>query len=278
MIERKLKGGKVLEFSGIMDFVEYCDAVPVENYSKSDDESRVEFSGGTWDDAVRQATTGNPELVKNIFDGVNIISAMIEEEKVGEIRDVTGEYFDVSDYLSGEPEVFRRDEYGERKPVVPVYASFAMRCGIGNDLIRNRGCAIVALCDELSRGGFIVDLHMVHAVEYCGVTVYCKIHVGIDPLDLDTAAFIVANSLCLRRLWFAMLEHSRNERYCGGYGCPCEYDLAEIYESGLSGFYFTSSNHNAFSRGNYGSLDNAKEHVVKMVENFKKNAAQVILG
>jgi len=189
MNERELgKKRKLLEFTGIMDFVEYCQAVPEENWSR--DNTRDEFCGGSWNNAIEQAMRGNPELVNNIFNGVNVISAMIEQEKVGEIRDVTGEYFDVSDYLSGEPEVFRRDEYGDREPVVPVYANFSMHSGVSVETIRNRGCAIIALCDELCSSGFIVDLHLVHAVcpgflDRFKEKYYTNIKVGIDPLKVD---------------------------------------------------------------------------------------------
>lgn len=266
----------ILYFDDILDYVEYCNAVPDENYSKCNDDD--DWCGGTFADAVKQATTGNPDLVKDFFDGVNVVAAMIEEEKTGEIRDVTGEYFDVADYLSGEPEVFRRDEYGERKPVVPVYANFSMNGLISTEVIKNRGIAITALCDELSKSGFIVDLNVVHAAKYNGKMFYTKIRLQNDPLDIDTLAFCIANPLCLRRLWFGMLERATNDSHCGGYGSPREYDLQEIFDSGLSGFYFTSSSHDVYSSYNYSSLKNAKDHVLKMIEKFKDSAEQVILG
>ena len=277
MIEREIDhNSKLYEFSDIIDFAEYAEAIP-DHYNAKEEED-TEWAGGTWQEALAQARTGNPELVKQLFDGVNVINAMIEEEKIGEIRDVTGEYFDVADYLSGEPEVFRRDEYGERKPVVPVYASFSMNCNISNDIIRNRGCAIVALCDELARSGFIVDLNLVHAAGYRNRKYLTKIHVGIDPLDLDTVAFIIANPLCQRRLWIAAMERYTNDPHPGGHGSPTEYDLSEIFNTGLSGFYFVSSGHHLFSGSNFRSLETAKDHVLKMVERFKEKAEQVILG
>lgn len=270
------KNKVVLQFDDILEYVEYANAVPAANYSKSRTDNA--WCGGTFADAVKQATTGNPDLVKDFFDGVNVIAAMIEEEKTGEIRDVTGEYFDVADYLSGEPEVFRRDEFGERKPVVPVYANFSMHCGISTEKIKNRGIAITALCDELSKSGFIVDLNVVHAVSYGGKKYYTKIHLQNDPLDIDTLAFCVANPLCLRRLYFAELENITQQSSCGGYGMPSEYDLQEIFDTDLSGFYFTSSSHNVYREYNYSSLKNAKNHVLGMIEKFKDSAEQVILG
>ena len=278
MIERKVGNKVIQEYSSLLDFVEFAEGGPENGLSRS--KSQTEFAGGTWQDAVSQAKTGNPELVQELFNGVNIINAMIEEDRIGEIRDVTGEYFDVADFLSGEPEVFRREEFGDKRPVVPVYANFAMNCRVSNTVIRNRGCGIIALCDELAKSGFIVDLNMCKSDEYRGKTYYTKIKVGLDPLDLDTAAFIVANPMCHRRIWFAVLERSENDRNCGSYGHPGEYDLDEIFATGLSGFYFTSSNHCLFSENieKYKTLEGTKDHIMSMVEQFKEKAEQVIFG
>lgn len=269
------------DFSDIIDFVQYATEGPEpESYRKSRDTNNIQWAGGSWEDAVKQATTGNPEMVNRFFDGVNILSAMIEDEREGEIRDVTGEYFDVADFLSGEPEVFRRKEMGEQRPVVPVYANFAMHCDIDPHIIMNRGCGIVELCDELSNSGFIVDLHLVEAC--CGVypigKCYTNIKVGIDPLDLDTAAFIIANPLCLRRIWFGFLEHATNQTSCGGYGRPIEYDLEDVFETGISGFYFTSSTHFKFRQSNYETLEATKTHIMKMIEEFKASPDNVVIG
>lgn len=277
MNHRIINSRKLLyEFSDILDFVEYAAAVPETNFSKQphgevDDK---EFYGGSFKDAIKQGKTGNPELVKSLFNGVNTISAIIEEERVGEIRDVTGEYFDVADFLTGEPEVFRREEYVDRKPVVPVYANFSMSSSVSIDCIQNRGCAIVALCDELSRSGFIVDLHLVHCALYNDRKYYTNITIKNDPIDLDTMAFILANPLCLRRLWLAALERYTGEEECIGYGRPREYLMDDIQ----NGFYFVSSCHEEYDYKNYISLDRAKEHVLEMIERYKASPDRVICG
>ena len=274
-------GKRLIEFDDILDAVQYAEEGPANGHSRSGSRDMVKFSGGTWEDAIKQARTGNPELVQSFFEGVNVLSAMIEQDKVGEIRDVSGEYFDVADFLSGEPEVFRREEYGEHRQVVPVYANFSMSCWVKNSTIRNRGCGIIALCDELCKSGFIVDLRLVEACSGNGDfegEFYTSIKVGLDPLDLDTAAFVIANPLCLRRLWFAVLEHATDQRYCGGYGTPQEYDLSDIFDSGLSGFYFTSSCHKVFNSDNYNTLEATKDHIMAMINEFKESAEQVILG
>lgn len=284
MIETNLDHAKRYDFFDILDFVKYATEGPKpENERcsrKESSESYNKWCGGTWSDAVKQATMGNPEMVKQFFEGVNVIRAMIEDERPGEFRDVTGEYFDVADFLSGEPEVFRRKDKVEQKPVVPVYANFSMSCGVEPEIIRNRGCGVIALCDELSNSGFIVDLHLVEAcrnvfpIGKC----YTNIKVSIDPLDLDTAAFIIANPLCLRRIWFGFLEHATNRTSCGGYGSLIEYDLQDVFEAGVSGFYFTSSAHSVFRKKNYRTLDSTKAHILAMIEEFKESPEQVVLG
>jgi hypothetical protein len=281
MLERRIGNKIIQEYSSLLDFVEYAEGSPYTNgHSRDNSEDRVRFTGGTWQDAVSQAKTGNPELVTELFNGVNIINAMIEEDRIGEIRDVTGEYFDVADFLSGEPEVFRRDDYGDQRPVVPVYANFAMNCRTSNTVIKNRGCGIIALCDELAKSGFIVDLNMCKSDEYGRKVYYTKIKLSLDPLDLDSAAFIVANPMCHRRLWCSILERCENSSNCGNYGYPGEYDLDEIFATGLSGFYFTSSNHSLFSENQekYKTLEGTKNHILDMVAKFKEKAEQVVLG
>ena len=276
------RGDKIIQqYDSLLDFAEYAEGNMLKNaYSKINTEKRIKFAGGSWEDALTQAKTGNPELVTELFNGVNIINAMIEEDRVGEIRDVTGEYFDVADYLSGEPEVFRREEYGDHRPVVPVYANFGMNHRISNTVIKNRGCGIIALCDELAKSGFIVDLNMVKQDTYNRKEYYTKIHVALDPLDLDAAAYIIANPMCHRRLWFSILERSENKPNCSdrGYGYVGEYDLDEIFATGLSGFYFVSSNHGYWDSCNYTTTRATKEHIMDMVQAFKEKAEQVILG
>lgn len=275
------KDSVLMEFSDILDFLEYAEGAPVDGHSHTNPKEK--WCGGTWDDAVTQARLGNPKLVKSLFDGVNVLNAMIEHEQRGEIRDVTGEYFDVADFLSGEPEVFRREEFGDSRQVVPVYANFAMNYSVNVTAIKNRGCGIIALCDELSKSGFIVDLHLCQGArpgwgDGFDKKYYTDIKVALDPLDLDTAAFIVANPLCHRRLWFAMLEHATGQTSCGGYGSPDEYDTSDVFSEGLSGFYFVSSNHSLYRESNFATMESTKDHILEMIDSFKQSAEQVILG
>lgn len=266
-------------FDGLLDFAEYADGVSKQNFSKNNMENR--WSGGTFEDAMRHARTGNPELVKNLFEDVRILEGLLEEDGLMTVRDVIGDYFDVGEVISGEPECWRREEYALQKPVIPVFASFGMNGRIDKDVIMNRGAAIVALVDSLEKQGFIIDLHLESSTRYAMTRYYDSIKIKTDPIDLDAMAFIIANPLCLRRLKLAVLERVTGKKTCQGghYGFPINYDTSRILtDSELSGFYFTCSNNSNFSENNYKTLEAAKNHIIGMMESFRSNPNQVIIG
>ena len=263
-------------FDSTIEYAEFAEKCPDNATTRED--GMISWHGGTWEDACKQVRTGNPELVKQLFEGSNIVNALIESDRNGEIRDVTGEYFDVADFLSGEPEVFRRQELDGQRQVVPVWVNFGMLSDVKPKIIVNRGCAIVALVDELQNAGFIVDLRVVKGTDHrIFGKIYADIKVRTDPVDLDELAFLIANPLNLRRMWFACLESWQQKSFYG-MGLTIEYDLQELFDSGLSGFYFVGSSHNLFRSYNYETLKNAKEHITEMINQFKESAEQVIIG
>ena len=284
MIETKIDENNTLyTFYGLGDYVDVSES---NKYANSRSESRKNsagvnnFAGGTYEDAVEQAKSGNPELVESFYDGVEALNAMIEASGRAFTRDVTGEFFDVGDFLAGEPECWWKDDSLEgKRQVVPVYVNTCMSCWVSNTIIKNRGCAIVALCDMLQKQGFIVDLNIVCVSRYPGgKKLYEKCLVPTDPIDLDAMAFMVANPLFLRRLEFSICEVYLKCAHPDSYGAPTEYDLPDIFDSGVSGFYFSSSAHSTFSDSNYCSLEDAKKHVLDMIDEFAKDEKQVIFG
>ena len=271
-------------FYGIGDLVEFAaESNPFGDRaeSRSKSPSDIEWSGGTYEDAEEQALTGNPKLVQSFYDGVESLNAMIEQDANAFMRDVTGEFFDVGDFLAGEPECWwREDESQGKHPVVPLYVATTMSSAITTKMIQNRGCAVVALCDMLQKHGFIVDLNVVGGSVIGDNKLYVKVNVKTDPVDLDMLAFLVANPLFLRRLEFSLTEIWQNNPSPdhGCYGKPCDYDLPDIFNTGVSGFYFTTSRNEVFSTSNYDTLEHAKNHVLSMIQEFSKDEKQVILG
>ena len=265
-------------FDNTLEYADYSAKCPKDCEARNISKICIRWSGGTYEQAQEQVRTGNPELVKRLFEGTDIVNALIEADKKGEIRDVTGEYFDVADYLSGEPEVFRRQENEGTKPVVPVWINFGMMSDVEPQTIVNRGSAIVALVDELQSNDYIVDLRVVKGTQHSWLgKIYADIKLRTDPVDLDELAFLVANPLNMRRMWFGVLE-SWQQKELAFMGATIEYDLDELFETGLSGFYFVGSRHRLFEESNFRSLENAKAHIMQMINSFKESAAQVILG
>lgn len=265
----------LFEFDSVADFVEYSSKGPENGSSR--EEYRTHLAGGTWEQAIEQAVTGNPELVQEIAYGVGKIEGMIEKDTPGWIRDVTGDFFDVADFLSGEPEVFRREELNEKKMVVPVYSNFSMSSRISNDVIKNRGCAIIDLVDELQRSGFIAELSLVFGSRYNGVERYIKINISQDPVDLDAAAFVLANPMCLRRVYLAFLERECKKSYCGGYGIPVEFPVSRIIEtSELGGINFGSSSSGFFDERDYCDLETSKDHVETILAELSRNPGKLV--
>ena len=266
-----------MRFDSTLEYAEFSGKCPEDATARKSSAEKNRWSGGTYKQAQEQVRSGNPELVQRMFEGTEIVNSLIESEKNGEIRDVTGEYFDVSDFLSGEPEVFRRQENDGTKPVVPVWVNFGMLCDIEPETIINRGSAIVALVDELQTNGYIVDLRVVKGTDHFLGKIYCDIKLRTDPVDLDELAFLIANPLNLRRIWFGCLESWR-QTSMWSMGSTVEYDLEEWFESGLSGFYFVGSSHRLFKESNYSSIENAKDHIMQMITQVQESAEQVILG
>lgn len=266
-----------MRFDNTLEYAEFSSKCPENATARKSGAEKNRWAGGTYNQAQTQVRTGNPELVKRMFEGTEIVNSLIESDRNGEIRDVTGEYFDIADFLSGEPEVFRRQESDDTKPVVPVWVNFGMLCDIEPEIIINRGSAIVALVDELQSNGYIVDLRVVKGTEHYLGKIYCDIKLRTDPVDLDELAFLIANPLNMRRIWFGVLE-SWKQLSMWNMGSTIEYDLNELFETGLSGFYFVGSSHKLFRESNYKSLENAKEHILNMINSFKESAEQVILG
>lgn len=265
----------LFEFDSVSDFVEYSSQGPENGTSRA--KYRTETAGGTWEQALEQAITGNPELVQEIAYGVGKIDGMIGKDTPGWIRDVTGDFFDVADFLSGEPEVFRREELNEKKMVVPVFANFSMSHRISNEAIKNRGCAIIALVDELQRAGFIAELSLVFGSLYRNVYRYIKINISQDPVDLDAAAFVLANPMCLRRVYLAFLERECKKSDCGGYGSPVEFPVSRIIETAeFGGINFGSSSSGYFDERDYCDLETSKDHVETILTELSRNPGKVV--
>lgn len=256
-------GEKFFEFSSVTEFAVYTDKHKLEGSNGANEKNSSGYCNISYKDALKQARKGNPELVKEMFEGFNLASEILSEGRTDYIRDVEGEFFDVGDFLSGEPEYAFRQVQVEQKPVVKVLVNFGVNCRWSDTELINRGRAIVALCDCLQQTGHIVELNIGLNCERSDGDGYGNIHFKMNmeanPIDLDALAFVIANPGCLRRLYFVLYEYAIQKNISYGYGKPQKldtngYDLA-----------FNSQQH-----GDYSTLNDAKQVVVRMIEKYTK--------
>lgn len=261
-----------LHFYGVQDLVEYIKYTPETNTSVAYWDN--EWCGGTFKHALELAKYGDKTNAQNIYEGlVKLRDADKYAEASRYVKDVAGEYYDVGEYLAGEPECFFAERGEPARPVVEVVASVSMSSRISAESIRNRGAAIVALCDALDEDGYSVDLQIVFGafglpLEY-GIRMYCYLHLATDPIDLDAVGFVLANASFQRRLMFAVMEKATGKRSLDRwqYGTPCDI------QPKAGQVYFCSSRHGEFNSHNYATPKSAAEHIRTALTDFDGTAA-----
>jgi hypothetical protein len=257
---------KTKEFYSIAEFAEYANRTPANAYSRTYEKDS--FCPSDFDTALQDATTGNPEYVRDIFAGAEVMSQDVSDEISGYHRDVEGQFFDVADVMSGEPEHWWAEDHAPARKVIRITAMIGMSCNAETSDINNRGAAIVSLCDEFQKQGAIVELTLVKAVIYNGRKYIATIHVPTNPLDIDAVAFAVANPAANRRLGFAYLEVESGKRNCLSYG-----QTTSCVEDGQD-FIFPPIMHHG---GNWLTLDTAKRRVLYGLRTHNANPGTPVI-
>lgn len=237
----------IVDFFGVSDMLELIKTTNITNHSRDNTSSFVDFSGGTWEGMINQSTYGNMELVNQMSDKLDNLMLEFTAESSEDIKDVYGDYFCVSEFLSGEPEHFRRSDTGRgRRAIVDITVNLGMNCWIDNDTIKNRGCVAVALYNALKASGAIVNISLTDISLYKGKKYIININIPTNPVDLDEFSFVVANPLCHRRAMFAVLEHLTGMSNCESYGEPIDI----VPDEGVDNLciYFSSSNYSEFDK------------------------------
>lgn len=237
----------IVDFFGVSDMLELIKPTNIGNHSRDNSYSRVDFSGGTWEEMIKQSTYGNVDLVDKMSAKLDNLMLGFTSESSEDVKDVYGDYFCVSEFLSGEPEHFRRSDIGKgRRALVDIIVNIGMNCGVDNDTIKNRGCIAVALYNALMSSGAIVNISLTDICLYGRKKYRTNINIPTNPVDLDEFSFVVANPMCHRRALFAVLEHLTGMSNCGSYGEPIDI----VPEEGVDNLciYFSSANHSAFDK------------------------------
>lgn len=193
--------------------------------------------------AIKLATDG----WRKGTDAVNRISQRLEAKLIHKIvredvnYDVEGMGFDVSRYLSGEPEHWvqqvESDLAENSHRHVRVVCNVAVSCGISTQVIQARGAAMAALIEMLEYAGHRVELWVCasgsdkyspnsHADAVIVASV--KVKAYDQPIDPARLAFALCHPSMFRRVFFSAWEHTSpaTQKLMGScYSYPCDYDL-----------------------------------------------------
>ena len=255
-----------LDFDGMGDLLEYLKDIPKDNYSVT--HCKNEWAGGSFKHAVDLARHGDPTRAQNIYEGVCKMKNEMLADDTSWRRDVAGAYFDVGDFLAGEPECFWEQQDEPAKPVVEVIVNASMNAAVEADVIRNRGAAAVALCDALANDGYTIDLQVVQVsskLPLQGRMFESVVHFPNNPLDLDAVSYAVSNAGYVRRLGFGLKE------MVTGYSNlnpVCFYGMPDDIKPEAGQIYFTSSNHRSFSEYDYETPERAARHILEALKDF----------
>ncbi len=232
---------KHFHFKSLNEFVDIAKTADKTSYAMNNEDSVCKWAGGTFEDAVNCAITGNAELVKEFSGNIPNNEDLIAGNSFS--RDIEGDFFDVSDYLSGEPECFFKQEYSNSKKSVNIYINVGYDYRYNRDQVIKHGGKIVGIIDSLQKNGYIVNLYcMILAIDYANsknkIFTSISIDIPTNPIDIDMIAFMIANPLFLRRICLAFFSSYRNN---SSSNLRVTNDISNIYiPEDEKAIYFTS--------------------------------------
>lgn len=209
------------------------------------------------------------------MDGVQSISSTLEVigsgkdvySVMGDDFDVTGEYLELGEYLSGEPECMVNMQMEVEAPVVNILFEISTNGGTAPRYIINRGAAILRVAQMIENSGQRVCIYGSNfskaGTEFHG-QIICLKHAD-QNFDLHSLSYALVHPSMLRRHTFRCTEGLPEEhasKYEHGYGRSM--GLREIEDLGDSimdvDLYIDVLDNSSF----YRTPEQAIEHVKSM--------------
>lgn len=219
----------------------------IEGSSRRSDDWHDKWAGGSFDDAIRMATTdGYHDSIPEAERFSAHVEASVMTDRLAttfaSYFDVAGAEVDMGRYLAGEPECMRESEpirIASQGRAVRIVVPVCYQSNVDEEVVRQRGAAVMALVDVLARAQHPLEVWGCLACTMNGKRLSYMIEVqrANEPLDMGRVMFALAHPTMLRRLGFAVEEHEnktiRNTFNIGhGYGsipyAARESDLPEI--------------------------------------------------
>lgn len=210
----------------------------------------------TWEENLALADVGwtemTPKLVMAVEKCQNEVFRLLPHLDV--TRDYEGETFDMGEFMTGEPEYWRKwDHVGQEKPTVYITLNCAASCGIETGKIIRRGSAMISLCGALELLGYPVQITVLewtrHGYGYgASQATVVPVKMPGEVMDYPRVAYAMAHPAMLRRSCFRVQEWPRFYRDFGAYdggsygspGDPNEEQLTELLQSPKYSIYFGS--------------------------------------
>lgn len=210
-------------------------AVKPASRSLARERGRADWYGtATFEDAVELARHGWSEgrtEVDSLID--ELVGSLVDQltESFVSVHDVEGGAVDVAAFLTGEPECMIRFDITEesaQREVVKILVSGFNTWNLDSRIIRNRGIAVCALLDLISRAGKSIELW----VETCSASSgrgnslhseLVKVKDAASYLDVNQVMYAMAHESLFRRIHAAAGEQEperiRNTfgYYAGGF-------------------------------------------------------------
>ncbi len=196
------------------------------------------WSGGLdWNESKRLALMGWQKGLVEIDKFQAKVNELITSKIVRHkpIYAVAGNYIDIGNYLSNDPECFVAKEYDENNQkgkIITIVCSISFSAAISPETIIQRGAMVCALIDAIEYAGYRAEV-------ICNETSskfasnrdgnnkergWFEIDVVIkkanQPLNRIELAFCLAHPAMLRRVMFSVAEIEGWSDFTYGYGCP----------------------------------------------------------
>lgn len=230
---------KHLIFEGLHEFWQYSFRES-NAYNKESRTYANDWGGGLdWNESKRVALMGwqNGLIEIDKFQArVNeLITSKIVRHKP--VYAVAGNYIDIGNYLSNDPECFITKEYDENNhkgKIITIVCSISFSSDISPETIIQRGAMVCALIDAIEYAGYRAEVICNETSskyssnrdgnnKECGwFEVDVTIKKANQPLNQIELAFCLAHPAMLRRVMFSVAEIEGWSDYTSNYGYPAK--------------------------------------------------------
>lgn len=203
-----------------------ADAPPVTSFNSSTSNRRSD-TPHSLDDAIKTAQNGGAWAAgARTLQSVNVeVDSDQDYNRRAIVPDVTGFMPNVPALLANNPvAMFNQRPAPKVKRYIKLGVAVAMADAVPAKILYNRGRAILAVVDDMVMQGYGVEIWAVTASR--GGKVRASCNVKLKPADghwsVDTAAFMLACSSIVRRLYMKLVESSAEvmDNIGGSYGRP----------------------------------------------------------